>query len=174
MDIKLIETNNGGDLVRYANDFSIIYGLENMPYLAMFGGNVKSSTPSKRLPTEQAFDWWGNSLMKNDSSIQLNSLTERTLGNTSLTSAGRIKIEQAVKNDLEFMKPFADVSVSVTIIATDKITIEIFIKQPDNLQDKEFIYVWDATKKELLDEESNAPMPEVIEYFDDFYDDFFE
>jgi hypothetical protein len=150
MDLEVRETGNGGDIYKKAKDLSVIDGWQNMPYLAMFGGNVKASTANKRLANEQAFDYWGNSLIfSNDPGQQFNSLTERTLNTTSLTSEGRLIIQSAVEKDMAFMKAFADVAVDVIIPATDKVEIKISIKQPDNLAEKEFIYIWDASKREI-------------------------
>jgi hypothetical protein len=159
MDFKLIETQNGGDFVKLPNDLSVVLGFENMPYLGMFGGNVAASTPSKRLNNEQAFDWWGNSLlMPNDLSLQFNSLTERALNQTLTTSAGRIIVERAVIKDLEFMKPFAEVTVSVTFPKYDHVKISIRVKEKSNNNQKEYIYIWDRTKGELSNSDSgNEP-----------------
>ena len=150
MDLKVIETGNGGDLIYEGKDLTVIEGFGNMPYLAMFGGNIEQDTPSVRLAEEQAFDWWGNSLlMNNDKSIQFNSLTERTLQNTALNSAGRLQIIQAVQKDLEFMKPFAQVNVDVSIISNDRVMISITLTEPQNQQEKKYIYIWDGTLKDL-------------------------
>jgi hypothetical protein len=155
MDLELVEQGDGGELIKKTNDLSVIYGFENMPFIAMFGGNVKESTPILRLATEQAFDWWGNNLlMPQDTSIQFNSETERALNNVPLTSAGRVLIQNAVENDLAFMKDFATVVVSVVILATDKVAIGLRIIQPDNLQKQDFIYIWNATRQELEDREN--------------------
>lgn len=150
MDLKVIESGNGGDLVKGTRDLIVISGLGNMVYLALFGGNVQASTPSRRLPTEQVFDWWGNSLLfPNNPELQFNSLTERTLNNVALTSSGRVRIEQAVLLDLAFMKPFAEVTASVTIPETDKVEIAVQLREPDNLQEQEFTFIWDASRNEL-------------------------
>lgn len=154
MDLKVIETGNGGDITKNGNDLAMVFSFENMPYLALFGGNVEAVTPQKRLESEQAFDFWGNSLLfTNDTSIQFNSLTEKTLQITPLTSSGRLIIENAIKSDLEFMAPFAEVTVVTEIVATDQINIGIGIKKPDNLEEKRFIYIWENGKLLLLDEE---------------------
>lgn len=151
MDIELRETSNGGDIVKNLKDLSIIFGFENMPYLAMFGGNVEASTPLQRAEGEQAFDWWGNSLFPNDASVQINSLTERTLNTVALNSQGRTLIQRAVEKDLEFMRPFADVTVDVSIERLNRVTIRINIVKKDNLQERLFIYIWDATNSELTE-----------------------
>lgn len=151
MDLRIIESNNGGDLFKKRRDLCVIEGLENMVYLALFGGNVEASTQFDRLENEQAFDWWGNRLFHQEQpGIQINSLTERTLMSVSLTSAGRVSIEDAVKRDLDFMRPFTRVSVAVTIPASDKVAIGVRLEQPDNLDQRQFVYIWDATRQELL------------------------
>jgi hypothetical protein len=155
MDLLLAETNNGGDLVKLPKDFVVIEGFENMPYMAMFGGNREASTPLQRLPQEQAFDWWGNTLFfQNDESVQMNSNTERVLLSVSLNSSGRIQIERAVRKDLEFMKPFATVTVSVSIVSTDRVVIGVNIVRLDNLERRAFVYIWDATNSELIERET--------------------
>ena len=45
---------------------------------------------------------------------------------------------------------FALVDVFASIIANDRLKIEIKITRPDGEQTEEFVYIWDATKKELL------------------------
>lgn len=158
MDLLLTESGNGGDLVKTRKDLCVIEGLENMVYLALFGGNVEASTPVERLESEQAFDWWGNTLFHKDTpGIQFNSLTELTLQQVSLTSAGRIVIENAVKQDLQFLKEFASVSVAVSIPETDKIIIGVMLQQPDNLEKKIYEYVWDATRAELNSTDCGCP-----------------
>jgi len=153
MDLKLRESYSGGELVKTTKDFEVIYGFGNMPYLALFGGNVESSTPSERVATEQNKDYWGNEiLMVDEPGLQFNSETERVLNKTPLTSAGREIIQQAVFQDLRFMKDFARVGVSVAIIATDKVRIGIRLEEPDNLQARDFIFIWDATRNELNDD----------------------
>lgn len=165
MDVLLIETGNGGDLVKKGNDLAMIYGFENMPYLALFGGNKDFPSSTSRVGNEQAFDWWGNNLLfPNDSRQWFSSLTETALHKIPLTSSGRLQIESAIKKDLEFMGPFAEVKVATEIISTDHIKITIGIKQPDNLQEKEFIFIWDATKAELTGDSGFEYIPKLYSY----------
>lgn len=130
IDVAVIETLNGGDLQLKGNDLGLVYSIENMIYLALFGGNVEASTEID-IP-EQSLDWWANRLLFRDTpSAQFNSLTERTLNTTPLTSAGRITIENAIKKDLEFFEEFgATVTVSVSIVATDRINVSIKVSIP--------------------------------------------
>ncbi len=177
MDLQLVETQNGGDIVKKPKDLVVIEGFQNMIYLGMFGGNVEASTPLTRLENEQAFDWWGNNLLfPNDTSTQLNSLTERTLNNVALNSFGRTVIEKAVKKDLEFMSPFAAVSVTVSIISTDRIAIAIKVVRLDNLEQRAFIYIWDATNRELIEAEGIITVSGAVaaRFFDETFDFSFE
>ncbi len=105
----------------------------------------------------QTKDWkrnrlliWGNSLfLPNDTGLQFNSETERALDEIALSSSGIVLIEQAVRRDLAFMKEFAIVTVAVAQVAIDRIAIAIRIQIPDNLQRRDFIFIWDATRLEL-------------------------
>jgi hypothetical protein len=88
-------------------------------------------------------------LFPNAPEQQFNSLTERILNNVALTSSGRVRIEQAVLQDLAFMKPFAEVTASVSIPETDKVVIAVQLQEPNNLQEQEFTFIWDASRNEL-------------------------
>ena len=158
MDVAIIETLNGGDISKLGNDVALALGFENMPYIAMFGGNPQQSTPSIRIGGEQNFDWFGN-VFESDPVVQTNSSTERTLRNVALNSAGRVSIEQAVNTDLQFMKAFAIVNVSVSIISDDRVQIDIEIIEPTNKQNKNFRYIWDSTLQGLTIAENNYQLP---------------
>lgn len=127
-DLAISEKDgNGGDLQQLGNDLAVVNGIENMPYLAMFGGNREASTGT--IPIADAQDYWGNNLfMAGDASIQFNSKTERILNSTELTSAGRVIIENAIKDDLQFLEPQAKITVVVTIEATDRLRVSIRIE----------------------------------------------
>lgn len=174
MDVEVVETGNGGDLVKTKKDLSVIRGWQNNPYLSMFGGNVEQSTPARRFPNEQRFDYWANELLLGDPSLQFNSITEKTLMEQPLTSAGRIRIEEAIKQDLLHMKKFADVLVQTQIVAVDKIIIGIRIRQPDILENKDFVYIWDAANQELTNNEVfDISTNSFIKTFDFTFDESF-
>lgn len=154
-DLALYNTKDGSDLQLIGKDFSIFYGWENFIYMGLFGGNIEMSTKGDRVVTEQAFDYWGNRfLFPNDEGIQFNSTTERVLKTTALNSSGRLKINEALKFDLRFMSTLADISTDVQIVSDDRVRMTVLVKQPDNLQAKEFIFLWDATKQELINDPS--------------------
>ena len=150
MDLRIIETGNGGDVLLSGNDLAVDYTFETMIYLALFGGNPGNNTSTDRLINEQGFDWWGNTtLLPNQPLLQFNSLTEHTLNTTTLNSAGRIIIQNAVIADLGFMTDFAEITVVVVIPTVDTVNITIRLQQPDNLQIKEYIFIWDSLKQAL-------------------------
>lgn len=164
-DLEIIETGNGGDLFRKGNDLSIVLGFENFPYLALFGGNKAASTPPAggRVAGQQNFDYWGNSIFApNNPAIQFNSLTERMLDSTPLNSAGRLLIEEAIKADLQFMAPFAKITVTTAIIATDAIRIDILVKKPDNLQSTAYSFIWSNTLGELINNGDSTYIPNPV------------
>ena len=136
-DLAIVETGNGGDLQLIGNDLAVVNGIENMPYLAMFGGG-KYITPSNNtgLPqTAQSFDWWGNNLlMPSDQAAQFNSTVEEVLNTTPINSAGRVIIQNAIIDDLQFLSPTAKIGVTVSITAPDRIDVEIILTQTVNKQ----------------------------------------
>lgn len=176
MDLQIVENGDGGELIKKANDLSVINGFQNMIYLGMFGGNVRQSTPAISISTEQNFDYWGNNLLDpGDDSVQFNSQTERALNTIPLTSSGRVLIQQAVENDLKSMQEFATVVITVSIVATDKLAIGVRLIQPDNLEKQDFIFIWNSTKQELMadDEFTVVFSPMTDRIFDFSFDVFF-
>ena len=100
-------------------------------------------------------DWFGNALLfENEKEVQFNSLLEKTLNQTALDSSGRITIEEAAKKDLEFMKDIADVTVSVSILSDDKVSIVAQLKEPENIEVKEYQLIWDNLKNEVIIEKT--------------------
>jgi hypothetical protein len=165
MDLALVETLNGGDLVKSGNDLLLIDGWGNMIYLSMFGGNIDAVT-QPRQPGHQAFDWWGNeTLMSGNISNQFNSLTESALKNTPLTSAGRSIIQQAVEKDVEFMKDFADIVVTVLIISTFEVQIIIKVTplKYSSSAYQTYNFIWNGETKLLSGDFS------IFDFNDDFY-----
>ncbi len=130
MDLQILETGNGGDSQLLGNDFATVTGVENMPYLSMFGGT----------------NFWGNDLLFNSDDLRFLAETEATLLTTPLNSQGRIIIENAVKRDLAFLLadiPETKLNVSVTIISDNKLSIYI------NFGGFQFYFLWNPVTKTL-------------------------
>lgn len=170
VDILSIETGNGGDMLLKGRDVASAFGWENMVYLALFGGNPAFPTPKTRPEGEQGFDWWGNQVIApNDPVSQFNSFTENALNTVALNSSGRVLIEDAVKRDLEFMRAFANLTISVTITGVDRLSIDIKVARPDNLQSEQLIYLWDGVDGSL----SLADAQLIGDFNNDFNNDFY-
>lgn len=164
-------TYEGGDLVKNTRDIALVYGFENMPLLAMFGGNVEENTPSERLANQEYQDWWANDLFfPKNKSRQFNSDTERTINTVALSSSGILQIEEAIKRDLSFLNEFASVQVQVKLTDVDRIAIGIKIEQ------KVIVYLWDNTNKELIDAYALVSSPDYTPsgIFDETFDFTFE
>jgi hypothetical protein len=174
MDFQLTELGDGGELIQTSNDVAVIYGFENEVYIALFGGNVAQDTPQKRNALDQDLSFWGNNLLHpNDNSVQFNSKTERALNTIPLTSSGRSLIEQAVKDDLNYLSVVGKVNVTVSITGVDRLEINGNIQQPATTS-QNFSYLWDATKQELLSTLNNSlPFPVVSRTFDGSFDNSF-
>lgn len=108
-DLKLIQTLSGGELVQLGNDLATVHGIENTPFLAMFGGT----------------DWCGNFLTDKP----FNARTEKKLATTPLSSAGRAEIEDTVRLDMAYLNdiPGTVWDASVTITGPKKVDIGITI-----------------------------------------------
>lgn len=150
IDLLVIETKNGGDIVFNGNDFVTTQTFTNDPYFGCWGGNPKQETQENPQPNETNFDFWANSLIwNNDSQVWINSRLEKLLTTIALTSASRLLIQRTVENDLEFMKEFAELNVLVTLPDVDKVKIQIEIQQPETLTDTVFVFLWDSAIGEL-------------------------
>lgn len=168
-DFKINETGSGGSIEIKGNDVVGLNGFGNMIYLALFGGNY-ISTPSRRQSNVQALDYWGNNFLL-DPKVQFNSTTERVLSEVALNSDGRLQIEKAANFDLAFMKEFANVSINVEIPELDRVKITVILTQPENPENKDFVFIWDGTRTdnsdftetELKISDSFSPVPTSCE-----------
>jgi hypothetical protein len=145
IDLLLIEAGDGGELVQQASgDLVTITGLENSIYLSLFGGNA----------------WWANDLIP-DKTARYECQTEQALNDNALTSAGRLKIEAAIKADLAWIPMITGTTftVSTRIAAPDRLEIDIFIAG------KTFSYYWNPLTGIITFEASG-------DFSSDFSDDF--
>lgn len=132
-DITIYETFDGGDLYNTGSDLAAVSGLGNQAYLALFGGES---------------EWFGNSHIESEEN-QFSSQTEITLREVVLNIQGVLSIENAVKNDLKFLKEYADISIEVILLGGAKCKIEVELKEPDKDSEK-LEFIWDAQKQETI------------------------
>ena len=131
IDVAIIETGSGGDLIYQAPDLQPANGLENMPYGLMFGGNASDG-------------WWGNALLMPNTPFSC--LTQEALINNPLTSQGRINIEAAMNADLQVLVdnvPGTTVALTTAIGGPDRLEAEI------NINGQSFLAVWNPSTQFL-------------------------
>ena len=121
-DLAIVNTGNGGDFtMKGKSDLHVTLNDENEIFLRLFGGNIEQDTKSTRQAGDEDKSFWANNMLFGDSKIQFNSLTERTLRETEVSSAGRQRIENAIKKDLDGLT----VTVFVSIVGPDKWGVQI-------------------------------------------------
>ena len=145
-DLLIYETGDGGDLKVLNNDLALTTSLYNQVYLCLFGGNVESSTKGNELENEKRFDWWANYLLD----LNFNSETERTINTVTLNPSGRLKILQAVKNDLKPIDLVANYNVNVYLESSYRFKIMISLTEKLNKQEKIIQIHWDISKDEVI------------------------
>lgn len=118
-DILIYESGNGGEVVIRGNDIVTVNGVENTPYLSMFGGA----------------DWWGNYLIPESPFL---CQTEQVLKKTPLTSAGRITILNAINADLGYLNDIEGTKWNVQLFITNPNRLDIII----NIDGQVFAYQW--------------------------------
>ena len=165
-DVSVFDNGNGGDWQNSTNDIVLVNSLWSQPYLAMFGGNIEQSTPVSEDDLEgriERFDWWGNSIGFPDDPVQqFNSVTERTLNTVSMSNEGIQEVQKAVLEDLTYLSPIAEVEAVVTLDDAQRIRIAIRLIEPGNLDERNFVFLWDGTRVEQIvqfDELPPLPKP---------------
>ena len=123
--------------------------MTNQVYLALFGGNIEQDTSDDLVELDERSDWWGNFFLKSEN--QFNSTFERTLKTIALNSSGLSKLENAAKEDLAFLKEYADVEIDSQITGVNKMTLFVNLVEPSN-QSIKIKFVWDGTKNEIIEE----------------------
>lgn len=143
MDLAIVETLNGGDIQINGNDLKIVFSYENMPYLAMFGGNPGHSTDINKPDDLNDLSWWGNTLFfTSQVENQMNSFTEFILKNVSLNSSGAARIVDSIKKDLSFFSNINEVEsveINASILSDDLFSIDIKIYNKNDTITQKFI-----------------------------------
>lgn len=148
-DIAINESGSGGDLNLINDDLNTIEGLSNQVYLALFGGNIESSTSEDLDNLDQRDDWWGNSLLSKEN--QFNSLFEKTISTIALNSAGLSKLIDAAKEDLKYLEEYAIIDIDANIVSLNRINLLVNLTEP-NSESLKIKFVWDGQKNELIEQ----------------------
>lgn len=138
-DVKLSQTDNGGDINVNAGVIAMSGGLETCAYLALFGGNNDGS------------NWWGN---KGEiAERQYVSKTQTLLRSLPITSGNLLQIEDAILSDLAFfidLKIASTVTVEVTIPAVNTVSITVRINAEGVESEFNFTENWKASIEDSI------------------------
>lgn len=98
MDMKLISTPDGGEIVLEAGVLQLSNGIREAVMLSWFGGNFEDSGE----PQDLAKTWWAN-FDEDDEASRYRSRTQYVLTAMPYTTGNRVKLEQAMADDLAWM-----------------------------------------------------------------------
>jgi len=142
-DVRLYQTNDGGE-IDYDNGLAVTAdGLETAAYLSLFGGNKDDDGGD----AGSSLQWWGN-FTENEPSRQYRSRTQYLLNSIPAVSANLLRIEDAAVSDLEWFVEEGvanDVGVLVTIPALNAVNIEVNIEIGDSTYEFNFEQEWALT-----------------------------
>jgi phage gp46-like protein len=131
-DVLIFHTPDDGDLEIKIGVITMGSGLRSAVYISLFGGNEDDSGGDR-----DPHNWWGNIGQR----VQVRSETQFLLQTMTPTSANLLRLEDAVRRDLNWFKASGvatDIKARVIIPAYNSVKIIINI---DN-RDFEFVDNW--------------------------------
>lgn len=140
-DILLFNTNDGGEIEIMDGLFVLTGGFETAAYISLFGGNNQDDGTQNNQET-----YWGNYLNE----LSLISETQYLLNNIAPSANNLIRIEDAVKNDLQW---FIDQNIATTVLVEitipdyNRVKIDISIEALGDVSQFAFIENWSAQKE---------------------------
>ena len=150
-DINIHESGNGGEFAIVSNDLLIGESLYQQVYLALFGGNVEAVTRGDEPFGEERFDWWGNPLFFAESpNKQFNSVTEKTLQEVVLNSAGRLSILRAMNEDLSYVTILANYTADVQFVSENHVRLIVNFTPKGTQENRLLQLIYDNAKNEIL------------------------
>lgn len=125
-DVRLYQTDNGGEIDFVAGQAVMDDGLAASVYLSLFGGNDDDSG----LEADEKLQWWAN-LSEPDLTRSYRSETQFLLQSLPLVPANLRKVEDAAGRDLAWMvdtiASSVEVSASNPAINTFKLDVSIIV-----------------------------------------------
>ena len=151
VDFSIYESGDGGELLMVNNDISLADSLLQLVYISLFGGNTEASTLGNEIESELRYDWWANSLIfGTQPNKQFNSLTEKTLKTTPLSSSGRLEIQRAIEQDLTFLNQVVDIKVEVSIKGSHRVEILVSLNKYKGKENVDLQYLWDNVQNSVI------------------------
>ena len=141
-DVKLVQTDDDGEISVEDGIVEMSGGLETAAYLSMFGGNEDDDGRG-----DNPFNWWGN-LDETETDKQFRSETQNILQGTPATTGNLLRVEDAINRDLAWFledNVASSVTASVSMPAVNRIKIIIDIEANGEESSFEFVENWKAT-----------------------------
>jgi len=141
-DVKLFQTDNGGDITVERGVVELSNGLESTVYLSLFGGNEDDNgTP------DSPDSWWGN-IGEEQIDRTYRSETQHLLRALPTTSGNLRRIEEAVNRDLAWLIAAgvaSSVSGSASVTGVNRVTITIDVEAVGPASRFKFVENWKAS-----------------------------
>lgn len=147
-DLTIYESGEGGEMALVNDDIATISGLTNQVYLALFGGNIEQSTSEELDALSIREDWFGNEILETE--FQFNSLFEKTIRTVAINTNGLSILKDAADSDLEYLRTYAEIITTISIIGLNKVQLIVSLTEPNDLSTR-IKLVWDGTKNELIE-----------------------
>lgn len=114
MDVRLYQTDDGGEIDVIGGQEQMADGLGTACYLSLFGGNERDSG----LTADDSKQFWAN-LVEDDPNARYRSKTQALLTSLTLIPANLRALEDAAADDLSWLVPSiaSDVAVDATMPA---------------------------------------------------------
>lgn len=141
-DVRLFQTDDGGDILFEAGTVAMDGGLETMVYLSLFGGNDTDAGGD-----DKEFTWWGN-LAETDPAFQYRGETQKLLLALVISPQNLLRVEEAAGRDLAWMVTkgaASSVRVGASVQGLNQITIEVTIVAEGDESDFVFVENWKAS-----------------------------
>lgn len=140
-DVLVFQTNDDGEIEVINGIVTMTGGFESAAYLSLFGGNEDDAGGADKSKT-----WWAN-IDEVDPARKYVSETQNILQSLPATSGNLIKVEDAVKRDLQWFldKNIASsIDVVVTIPQLNRLKIVVTITAIGEESQFEFTENWRA------------------------------
>lgn len=141
-DVKLFQTDDGGEITVKDGIVEMSPGLETMVYLCMFGGNEDDDGRATN-----PFNYWGN-IDENEPSKHYRSETQYLLQSLPATTGSLRKIQEAAERDLAVFieqKIATSILITVTIPALNTVSVVVNIEARGEETTLEFVENWKAS-----------------------------
>lgn len=141
-DVRLFQTDDGGEITVANGLVEMDGGLETMAYLSLFGGNANDPGGDDATNT-----WWAN-IAEADPAFQYRSETQNLLQGLAVSPQNLLRIEDAADRDLAWMVEkgvASSVVVVASVIGLNTVRIKVTIQAEG--QESEFVFAenWKAS-----------------------------